>query len=252
MRENTERPITVEQGTNTLVGRDYNRILSLVDEILVTGGKRGRTPELLDGRAAERIAEHPSRWLAERPAPVPAWGARMTARIANALTKDVADDFRVSVLARHIPRSEWDRISCWVEGNIHLVLALLAESHSKAILFTLGWIARRNPRLVRRTVTEGHELASPGYGNLRATDQSFGRISPGYRHGKVVPGRPRRHRSQGLSRSEIFGWCRKCLGFRLHCRGRLPLQLERLPATAPRRHAHVEDRGERRRRGPSQ
>jgi UDP-N-acetylglucosamine 2-epimerase (non-hydrolysing) len=72
MRENTERPITVEQGTNTLVGRDHNRILSLVDEILVTGGKRGRTPELWDGRAAERIAEHLSHWLAERPAPVPA------------------------------------------------------------------------------------------------------------------------------------------------------------------------------------
>jgi len=72
MRENTERPITVEQGTNTLVGRDHVRILDLVDEILVSGGKRGRTPELWDGRAAERIAAHLSRWLAERPAPVSA------------------------------------------------------------------------------------------------------------------------------------------------------------------------------------
>ncbi len=67
MRENTERPITVEQGTNTLVGRDRARILRLVEEILVTGGKRGRIPELWDGRAAVRIAEHLSRWLAERP-----------------------------------------------------------------------------------------------------------------------------------------------------------------------------------------
>src|SRR5690606_25293841 len=48
MRENTERPITVEQGTNTLVGRDQALILRLVDEILTTGGKRGRTPELWD------------------------------------------------------------------------------------------------------------------------------------------------------------------------------------------------------------
>ena len=67
MRENTERPITVDQGTNTLVGRDRKRILQLVDEILATGGKRGRTPELWDGHAAERIAEHLSHWLAERP-----------------------------------------------------------------------------------------------------------------------------------------------------------------------------------------
>jgi UDP-N-acetylglucosamine 2-epimerase (non-hydrolysing) len=66
MRENTERPITVEQGTNTLVGRDRARIVHLVEEILATGGKRGRTPELWDGRAAERIAAHLAHWLAER------------------------------------------------------------------------------------------------------------------------------------------------------------------------------------------
>jgi UDP-N-acetylglucosamine 2-epimerase (non-hydrolysing) len=67
LRENTERPITVEQGTNTLVGRDRALILRLVDEILATGGKRGRTPELWDGRAAERIAAHLAGWLATRP-----------------------------------------------------------------------------------------------------------------------------------------------------------------------------------------
>ena len=66
MRENTERPITVEQGTNTLVGRERARICHLVEDILETGGKRGRTPELWDGRAAERIAGHLAYWLAER------------------------------------------------------------------------------------------------------------------------------------------------------------------------------------------
>jgi len=56
MRENTERPITVEQGTNTLIGRDEALALDCIDEILRSGGKRGRTPELWDGHAAERIA----------------------------------------------------------------------------------------------------------------------------------------------------------------------------------------------------
>jgi UDP-N-acetylglucosamine 2-epimerase (non-hydrolysing) len=56
MRENTERPITVEQGTNTVVGRRRAVILAAVDDILATGGKRGRVPELWDGRAASRIA----------------------------------------------------------------------------------------------------------------------------------------------------------------------------------------------------
>jgi UDP-N-acetylglucosamine 2-epimerase (non-hydrolysing) len=68
LRENTERPITVEQGTNTLVGRDRARILRLVDEILGTGGKRGRSPELWDGRAAERIAAHLAQWIPHRAA----------------------------------------------------------------------------------------------------------------------------------------------------------------------------------------
>jgi UDP-N-acetylglucosamine 2-epimerase (non-hydrolysing) len=63
MRDNTERPITVEQGTNTLVGRNRARTVECVDEILRGGGKRGRTPELWDGRAALRIADELCRWL---------------------------------------------------------------------------------------------------------------------------------------------------------------------------------------------
>lgn len=66
MRPNTERPITVEHGTNTLVPRDARVVLRLVDEILASGGKRGRTPELWDGHAAGRIAEHLAGWLAQR------------------------------------------------------------------------------------------------------------------------------------------------------------------------------------------
>jgi UDP-N-acetylglucosamine 2-epimerase (non-hydrolysing) len=55
LRENTERPITVDQGTNTIVGTDPDKIKACVDDILTTGGKSGRTPEYWDGRAASRI-----------------------------------------------------------------------------------------------------------------------------------------------------------------------------------------------------
>jgi len=68
LRANTERPITVEQGTNTLVPRDANAVLALVDEILATGGKRGRAPECWDGHAAERIAADLAEWLREHAA----------------------------------------------------------------------------------------------------------------------------------------------------------------------------------------
>lgn len=64
MRENTERPITVEQGTNTMVGIDVQAIRDGVAEILAGRGKRGRVPEYWDGHAAERIAADLWQWLA--------------------------------------------------------------------------------------------------------------------------------------------------------------------------------------------
>ena len=66
MRPSTERPITITHGTNTLVPRDAGVVLALVDEILASGGKRGRAPEYWDGHAAERIADHLAGWLASR------------------------------------------------------------------------------------------------------------------------------------------------------------------------------------------
>ena len=68
IRENTERPITVEQGTNTVVGVDPAALRAAAANVLAGGGKRGRVPELWDGHAAERIAAHLSAWLAEREA----------------------------------------------------------------------------------------------------------------------------------------------------------------------------------------
>jgi UDP-N-acetylglucosamine 2-epimerase (non-hydrolysing) len=57
VRDTTERPATVEQGTNTLVGTSAAALITAVDDILVSGGKIGRIPELWDGKAAFRIAE---------------------------------------------------------------------------------------------------------------------------------------------------------------------------------------------------
>lgn len=65
LRENTERPITVDQGTNTIAGRDRGVVIATVDEILVHGGKAGRIPELWDGKAALRIREHVAGWMGE-------------------------------------------------------------------------------------------------------------------------------------------------------------------------------------------
>jgi UDP-N-acetylglucosamine 2-epimerase (non-hydrolysing) len=57
MRENTERPVTIEVGTNVLVGTDEQEIISEALKALGGKGKKGKIPEKWDGRAAERIVE---------------------------------------------------------------------------------------------------------------------------------------------------------------------------------------------------
>jgi UDP-N-acetylglucosamine 2-epimerase (non-hydrolysing) len=56
VRENTERPITVDVGTNTLVGRDLERLRVEIERIQAGQQKKGAIPPLWDGHAAERIA----------------------------------------------------------------------------------------------------------------------------------------------------------------------------------------------------
>jgi len=58
VRKNTERPVTASLGTNTLVGRDMERLKEEVYRILDGNGKKGSVPPLWDGRAAERIVCH--------------------------------------------------------------------------------------------------------------------------------------------------------------------------------------------------
>jgi UDP-N-acetylglucosamine 2-epimerase (non-hydrolysing) len=64
LRENTERPITVTEGTNTLVGVDPDRIVQAARGALRGARASARTPALWDGRAAERIADVLRTWLA--------------------------------------------------------------------------------------------------------------------------------------------------------------------------------------------
>ena len=58
LRENTERPITVEKGTNILAGVDPANILRELEKVLSGNLKKGEVPEFWDGRASDRIAAH--------------------------------------------------------------------------------------------------------------------------------------------------------------------------------------------------
>jgi UDP-N-acetylglucosamine 2-epimerase (non-hydrolysing) len=66
LRENTERPITVSEGSNAVAGRDPAVVLALCRDILRFGGKSGRIPQYWDGHAAERVADITVTWLQNR------------------------------------------------------------------------------------------------------------------------------------------------------------------------------------------
>jgi UDP-N-acetylglucosamine 2-epimerase (non-hydrolysing) len=55
MRENTERPVTVDEGTNVLAGTHPERVIAEARKVLAGHGKVGRRPELWDGKASQRI-----------------------------------------------------------------------------------------------------------------------------------------------------------------------------------------------------
>jgi len=66
LRDNTERPITIAEGTNTLVGSDPDAIRAAFNAVMTNGGKAGCIPEYWDGRAAMRIAHTLKGWLPQQ------------------------------------------------------------------------------------------------------------------------------------------------------------------------------------------
>jgi len=109
---------------------------------------------------------------ANAPSALAAPEAHATGGRVNAMSVDVEDWFQVAAFAPWIERSRWDEMPCRVEHNVARILALLERHETRATFFTLGWVAERYPQLVRAIVAQGHELASHGYGHLRASDQT--------------------------------------------------------------------------------
>ena len=96
----------------------------------------------------------------------------MTNKLKNAMTVDVEDYFQVSAFERYIKKTDWDKQECRVEKNTHRLLDLYGQYDVKATFFTLAWVAERYPALIKRIVSEGHELASHGYDHVRITNQT--------------------------------------------------------------------------------
>ena len=90
----------------------------------------------------------------------------------NVFTVDVEDYFQVQAFADVIDPARWDAYQPRVVENTLAVLDLLAERGVQGTFFVLGWVAQRNPDLVRRIVRAGHEVASHGMNHRMVTTQT--------------------------------------------------------------------------------
>ncbi|WP_372716755.1 non-hydrolyzing UDP-N-acetylglucosamine 2-epimerase [Novipirellula sp.] len=66
LRENTERPITVDEGTSVLVGHDVGLLVKLVNDVIENKFKQGKCPQLWDGSAGRRVGTEVATFLASR------------------------------------------------------------------------------------------------------------------------------------------------------------------------------------------
>ena len=82
--------------------------------------------------------------------------------ITNALTVDVEDYFHVSAFERVVDRGSWGEYEPRVRRNTERLLDLFDELGVRATFFVLGWVAERDPGLLRSIHGRGHELASHG------------------------------------------------------------------------------------------
>ncbi|MBL8648477.1 MAG: DUF3473 domain-containing protein [Sphingosinicella sp.] len=103
-------------------------------------------------------------------------GAVANRGVCNAMSVDVEEHFQVGAFETTIRREDWPRWDSRVVRNTERALELFADKGVSATFFTLGWVAEREPALMRRIVENGHEIANHGYAHDRVhtfTPESF-------------------------------------------------------------------------------
>jgi polysaccharide deacetylase family protein (PEP-CTERM system associated) len=84
----------------------------------------------------------------------------------NALTFDVEDYFQVEAFRGLVRPDDWTRYPSRVAANTHRLLDLLETREVRATFFVLGWVAERDPALVRAIHARGHEVACHSHAHL--------------------------------------------------------------------------------------
>src|SRR3989475_5497503 len=92
--------------------------------------------------------------------------------VRHHFTVDVEEYFQVSAFESTVRRCDWSRFESRLTGSVSRLLDLLARHEARGTFFVVGWVAERQPDLVRRIALAGHEIASHSWDHARVTDQS--------------------------------------------------------------------------------
>lgn len=79
------------------------------------------------------------------------------------MTVDVEDYYHVSAFNAVISRAQWPDYPSRVVQNTHRILEIFQRHQIQATFFVLGWVAEREPNLVKDIMHDGHEIASHGF-----------------------------------------------------------------------------------------
>jgi polysaccharide deacetylase family protein (PEP-CTERM system associated) len=104
----------------------------------------------------------------------------------HALSVDLEEHFQVSNFERLIERSAWDDQPSRVADSTRRLLDLFDETGSRATFFVLGWVAERQPALVREIADRGHEIACHGYGHEIVYEIGPGRFREDLRRARAA------------------------------------------------------------------
>jgi len=88
------------------------------------------------------------------------------------MSVDVEDYYQVSAFAKSVATHEWEQHESRVVANTRRLLVLFSEKNIKATFFVLGWVAEREPLLVKEIHKQGHEIASHGFSHQLIYNQS--------------------------------------------------------------------------------
>ncbi|MGB7925101.1 MAG: XrtA system polysaccharide deacetylase [Pyrinomonadaceae bacterium] len=139
----------------------------------------------------------------------------------NAFTVDLEDWYH----GIELPYADWASYSPRLEKGFYTIFDLLEEHDAKATFFTLGWVAKKYPQLIKELANAGHELGSHSYSHEKVYNQTCDKFRAEVRLTKeiienITGQKVRTHRSPFFSITSQSLWALEVLaeeGYEIDC-----------------------------------